>query len=179
MATKTFLTIEDFERLPADAVKHRELVDGELVEVPGNNPFHNFLRDYLLFLVRVWLGNRKIGRVISEQEFDFLGNAHGPDVSYFRADKVPLLDYTKRVQRFVPDLAVEIASPSNTYDEMIRKKNRYRKAGTAEVWLMSCEGREIAIYSENGDRILRSGDTIASELLPGFSISVDQLFDAI
>jgi Uma2 family endonuclease len=126
-----------------------------------------------------WLGNRKIGMVISEQAFDFLGNAHGPDVSYFRSDKLPLLDYTKRVQRLVPDLAIEIASPNNTYDEMIRKKNRYRKAGTAEVWLISCEGREIAIYSGHGDRILRADDTITTEILPGFRITVDALFDGI
>jgi Uma2 family endonuclease len=175
----TSLTIDDFERLPAEAVKHRELVDGELVDVSGNNPLHNLLRDYLAFLMRLWLSSHKIGRVITEQEYDFLGNAHGPDVSYFGVDKVPLVDYSKRVQRFVPDLAVEIASPNNTYDDLIRKKNRYRAAGTSEVWLISAENREIAIYSQSGDRILHSGDTITSGLLPGFTVTVDALFDGI
>ena len=117
--------------------------------------------------------------MIAEQEYDFLGNAHGPDVSFFSADKVALVDYTKRVQRFVPDLAIEIASPNNTYDELIRKKNRYRAAGTAEIWLISAENREIAIHSQCGDRILRSGDTITSDLLPGFSVTIDALFDGI
>ena len=30
MATSTRLTIDDFEKLPDEAVKHRELIDGEL-----------------------------------------------------------------------------------------------------------------------------------------------------
>jgi hypothetical protein len=38
LATTTSLTIDDFERLPAEAVRHRELVDAELVDVSGNNP---------------------------------------------------------------------------------------------------------------------------------------------
>ena len=49
--------------------------------------------------------------VIAEQEYDFFGNAHGPDVSFFSKEKRAFLDMYKRVQRFVPDLAIEIASP--------------------------------------------------------------------
>src|SRR5437899_4069630 len=35
MASRTLLTIDDFERLPDDVAKNKELVDGELVDVPG------------------------------------------------------------------------------------------------------------------------------------------------
>ena len=55
MATSIRLTIEDFEKLPAEAVKHRELVDGELIDVSGNNLGHNRLRDLLVrLLARSW-----------------------------------------------------------------------------------------------------------------------------
>src|SRR5205807_7876972 len=121
--------------------------------VSGNTPFHNLLRDYLVTLLRIWLARRRLPRlethragvVISEQEYDFLGNAHGPDVTFFRLEKKGLLNLQKRVQRFVPDLAIEIASPNDTYDSLIRKKERYRRAGTEEVWLISTENFEIAI----------------------------------
>ena len=83
MATSTSLTIDDFERLPADAVRHRELVDGELVDVSGNTPLHNKLRDRLVALLLEWLKQSGAGDAISDQEYDFLGNAHGPDVSFF------------------------------------------------------------------------------------------------
>src|SRR5215468_8037002 len=101
MATTTGLTIDDFERLPADAVRHRELVNGELVDVSGNTASHNKIRDRLIAHLLWWLNQSHDGEAVAEQEYDFLGNAHGPDVSYSRAGKV--LDNTKRVQRFVPD----------------------------------------------------------------------------
>ena len=176
MATTTSLTIDDFERLPSDAVQQRELVDGELIDVSGNTPLHNIIRDRLLSCLLAWAETQAAGMVIAEQEYDFLGNAHGPDVSFFAPEKQTLLDLYKRVQRFVPDLAIEVASASDTYDSLLRKKERYRRAGTTEVWLISAENAEIAIYGPDGDRILRAGDTLSSEVLPGFALTVNELF---
>ena len=175
MATTTSLTIDDFERLPSDAVQQRELVDGELIDVSGNTPLHNIIRDRLLSCLLAWAETQAAGMVIAEQEYDFLGNAHGPDVSFFAPEKQTLLDLYKRVQRFVPDLAIEVASASDTYDSLLRKKERYR-AGTTEVWLISAENAEIAIYGSDGDRLLRAGDTLSSEVLPGFALTVTDLF---
>ncbi len=176
MATTTGLTIDDFERLPADVAQNHELVDGELVEMPGNTPRRNLLRDRLLSLLLKWASHRDAGTVIAEQEFDFLGNAHGPDLSFFGTGKQKLLDLDKRVQRFIPDLAIEIASESDTYDGLLRKKERYRRAGVAEVWLISVQNREIASYGKGRDRILRVGDSLSTELLPGFSVAIEELF---
>jgi len=114
--------------------------------------------------------------VIAEQDYDFLGNAHGPDVSFFAPEKQALLDLHRRVQRFVPDLAIEIASATDTYGSLLLKKERYRHAGTTEVWLISAENAEIAIYGPDGDRLLRAGDTLSSEVLPGFALTVTDLF---
>src|SRR5690242_11823984 len=103
MATSTLLTIDDFERLPAEMAENHELVNGELVDVSGNDPEHNWLRDFLARLMYPIVSNAGLGRVITEQEFDFQGDAHGPDLSFFGNEKVALVDRRKRVQRFVPD----------------------------------------------------------------------------
>ena len=176
MATTTSLTIDDFERLPYDEVRHRELVDGELIDVSGNTALHNITRDRVMCHLMAWADAQAAGTVIAEQDYDFLGNAHGPDVSFFRPEKQALLDLYKRVQRFVPDLAIEVASASDTYDSLLRKKDRYRRAGTTEVWLISTASTEIAIYRPDRDRILHAGHTLTSELLPGFALAVNELF---
>src|SRR5437660_7227150 len=137
MAARTLLTIDDFERLPADVAENHELVDGELVDVSANNALHNWVRGELRGLLRDLTKKQPLGTVLDEQEYDFLGNAHAPDVSFFGPAKRPLLDPDKRVQRFVPDLAVEIASDTDSYDGLLLKKNRYLKAGTREVWLIA------------------------------------------
>ena len=179
MAATTIFTIEDFERLPSDLVKNRELVDGVIIDVSGNTPFHNLLRDDLLSRLRRWAAAHHSGTVIAEQEYDFLDNAHGPDVSFFGPGKRHLLNLHKRVQRFVPDLAVEIVSENDTYNAITRKTDRYLRAGTSEVWLISTATREITIYAGAQLRILHPGDTLSSELLPGFSVTLGELFDGL
>jgi Uma2 family endonuclease len=176
MATRTLLTIDDFERLPDEIAKNKELVDGELVDVSGNTPRHNMLKLRLAAILFTWLEGKNLGRVISEQEYDFLGNAHGPDISFFGPAKQALLDLDKRVQRFVPDLAIEIPSANDTYVSIMRKRARYLSAGTQEVWLIDMEPRQITVFTRDGIRIYRGSDNVATELLPGWTLTVDQLF---
>src|SRR5215471_15519663 len=74
MALIEGLTIDDFERLPDALAVNHELVDGKLVDVSGNKPYHNWLRDLLVELLAPVVQERKLGRIISEQEYDFEGN---------------------------------------------------------------------------------------------------------
>jgi Uma2 family endonuclease len=85
---------------------------------------------------------------VSEQEYDFDGNAHGPGVRFVSTARQPLLDRKRRVQRPVPDLAIEIESRNDTFISLTKKARRYRKCGTKEVWLLSIEAREAHLYSE-------------------------------
>src|ERR1700682_4309471 len=114
MATSTRLTIEDFERLPAEQAEGHELIDGELVDVSGNIFDHNWLRDRLVKILSRIVEERHLGLIVSEQEYDFDGNGHGPDVTFLSVSKQALIDRRKRVQRFVPDLAIEIVSKNDT-----------------------------------------------------------------
>ena len=179
MATSTRLTIDDFEKLPDEAVKHRELVDGELIDVSGNNLAHNLFRDLLLRLLAPLVEERGAGVIIAEQEYDFDGNAHGPDLSLVLSAKMPFLDKRRRVQRFVPDLAIEIESPNDTFGSLIKKAQRYRKCGTQEVWLLSIDGRTAYYYSEKQNVILDENAEFRSDLIPGFAIRLGDLFDRI
>jgi len=177
VATTTRLTIEDFERLSDESAENHELIDGELVPVSGNNPNHNAIQALLIALLLTFVSERNLGTVLAEQEYDFNGNAHGPDVSFFGPAKEAMLDRGKRVQRFVPDLAIEIASPNDTLDSLLRKKDRYRNCGTEEVWIFAPESREVFIYSARGNRILGEDAELATEILAGFRVPIKLLFD--
>ena len=176
-STTTRLTVDDFERLPYEETRGRELVDGELVEVSGNNPKHIFIRDLMLVLFFPIVHKGRLGRVMSEQEYDFGGNVHGPDISFFGPEKVVLLNLNKRVQMFIPDFVIEVASPSDTLENLARKKDRYRRCGTAEVWLISPKGRSGYIFSSDRNVILSGTDELSTPLIPGFSITVEDLFN--
>ena len=173
------ITIEEFERLPDALALNHELVDGELVDVSGNTGNHNSLRDLLISMLLFYVDEHKLGRVIGEQDYDFDGNAHGPDVTFFGLDKVKLCNGKLRVQRFVPDLAIEIVSQSDTFEKLIGKAHHYRKCGTKEVWILSIDSREAYVYSANGRMILDENGVFESSLIPGFSIRLGDLFDRL
>jgi Uma2 family endonuclease len=179
MALVAGLTIEDFEKLPDALARNHELVDGELVAVSGNTGDHNSLRDMLVILLVPFVKQRKLGRVISEQEFDFDGNAHGPDVSFFGLKKQKFYNRKRRIQPFVPDLAIEIVSQNDTFAALMKKARRYRKCGTKEVWIFDIEGREVHLFSEQQRAVLNENELFQSELIPGFSIRLGKLFDDI
>jgi Uma2 family endonuclease len=177
MASATGITIEEFEQLPAALAHNHELVDGELIDVSGNTANHNSLRDFLIELLRHYVRERKLGKIISEQEFDFGGNAHGPDVAFVGAEKLHLIDGSRRVQRFVPDLAIEIVSENDKHRSLVKKSARYRKCGTKEVWILDPETRKTFVESEDGHVILQDDQMFKSKLIPGFSIRLAELFD--
>ena len=173
------LTIEDFEKLPDALARNHELVDGELVDVSGNTVEHNALRDLIVALLLVHIEQRKLGRVLGEQEYDFDGNAHGPDVSFFGSEKVQLCNRKRRVQRFVPDLAIEIVSQNDTFEALMKKARRYINCGTKEVWIFSIEEREAFRLTERQRAILDENQQFQSDLIPGFSIRIGDLFDRL
>jgi Uma2 family endonuclease len=177
VAITTGITIEEFERLPDALAYYHELVNGELVDVSGNTVYHNSLRDLLVLLLAPHVRARKLGKIISEQEFDFDGNAHGPDVSLIGSGKTSLIERRRRVQLFVPDLAIEIVSAGDTFTKLMEKAVRYRKCGTREVWVLSPDTRQAFVQGEDRQAILGEADTFESKLIPGFSIRLGDVFD--
>ena len=173
------LTIDDFEKLPAELAHFHELVDGELVDVSGNTPNHNGLRDLLIVMLFPFVREHKLGRVLSEQEYQFDKNAHGPDVTFFGPEKAKLVNPKLRVQRFVPDLAIEIVSENDSFKKLLKKVHRYRKCGAKEAWIFDIDSRRAFLFSDERDANLDENGVFQSSLIPGFSIRIGDLFDQL
>jgi Uma2 family endonuclease len=152
-------------------------VDGELIDVSGNTPEHIWLRDLLIEMLGPHVRRHKIGKIMAEQECAFGDDAHGPDISFIRPEKIPLVSRKRRVQLFVPDLAIEIVSSNDKFSTIVKKARKYRRCGTREVWIFNIEEREAYLSSAERDAILNENDTFSSPQIPGFSIRLEELFD--
>jgi len=171
----TGLTIEDFENLPDERAHNHELVDGELVDVSGNTGGQNRLRDAILEQLGPSVREHKLGLVVSEQEYQFGRNAHGPDVSFLGPAKAEIFDNRLRVQRFVPDLAIEIASANDRLESLLAKAYRYRDRGTEGVYVFSIATRQILVCSQYPLTALGVNQDFRPEQIPGFSIRISDL----
>ncbi len=176
MATKTLLSVEEFLRLPEPVDAHYELVEGELVTVSPGMFRHNHVRDTVLFLLKLFLQERKLGTVVSEQSFHLFANTiRVPDLAFVRTGRNLPLD---ELPEGAPDLAVEVISPSNTPREIDQRVSDYFSAGCKRVWLVYPEHREVYIHGLAGVSRRRGDELLEdSELLPGFSVKVSNLFE--
>ena len=157
-----------------------ELVGGVLVEKTVG-----FYESYLAMFLAVRLGNfadvHKKGIVTGEGSMTRLAPnlVRIPDVSFISFDRLP----GRRIPRqpipdLVPDLAVEVLSAGNTWQEMDRKLHDYFTAGVRLVWYVDPAARAVTVYTAP-DRFTRlsEGQILdGGDVLPGFTLPLQELF---
>jgi Uma2 family endonuclease len=80
--------------------------------------------------------------------------------------------------RVVPDLAVEVVSPTDSADGLIEKVHEYFDAGCRLVWVVYPTFEEVYIYeSPKAIRVLGRDDALdGGDVLPGFRLPLAELF---
>lgn len=140
MATKTLLTVEQFEQLPDDGMRH-ELDEGELISMPPAMGRHGSVQGKTFSLLLNFVSPRFLGRAFVETGFRLsCDTVRAPDVS-FRADRAGALDLDSRFE-CAPDLAVEVISPSETASEIAHKVRQYLRAGALASLGFVSEGQD-------------------------------------
>lgn len=81
----------------------------------------------------------------------------------------------------VPDLVVEVTSPSTLRADRMEKFHEYARAGVSEYWLADPQARTIEVYTlQHGAYLLRgkwgTGEVASSALLAGFDVDVEEVF---
>ena len=178
MGTRTLITEAEFERLPDDGNLH-ELDEGEVIVMPPPITRHGFVQMRAGRLLGNFVEDRALGMVVSECGFRLRPDTvRAPDVAFVREERRSLVNW-KGYSDFAPDLAVEILSPSDEARQLNRKIRQYLEAGTHTVWVLDADSQSVSVYERTGSfRMLGAREIIdAPELLPGFSIQVQSLFE--
>ena len=160
--------MEEFLELPDLPAGKRELLRGELIELPPAKFRHNDIADRLLDRLKAAVAAGAIGgRVFHEMGYQ-LSPRHWlqPDVSITHPDQ-PSEDYLQGS----PLLAVEIVSGSNTAEEIDIKIEDYLAFGGREVWVVYPERRHIWVFQPGISGMLYNAP-FDSALLNGQRIDV-------
>lgn len=82
-----------------------------------------------------------------------------------------------------PDIVVEILSPGNNKKELRNKYEVYEEAGVKEYWIIHPSERTFLKYTLDNkglfqpSRLLIAGDELTSNVLPGFSMDINEIFE--
>jgi Uma2 family endonuclease len=178
MATRGSATIADLMKTPKDGFKY-ELVDGEILMSPAGMR-HSEIALTIGSLIREFLREHPVGRVYSSDvgiQFPS-GNVRSPDVTYVGNGKLPDGRSPETYGEVIPDLAVEVLSPSDRLKEVGRKIGEYFENGVPLVWLVDPAQQTVTIYRSLSNVEQRTAaETIDAEpVLPGFSAQVRSFF---
>jgi Uma2 family endonuclease len=178
MATKTLLTIEQFDQLPVKEGILYELNEGELVSMTEPMPRHNWVRDNIAAALRDFAHPRHLGRVFVETGYQLTPETvRIPDVSFVPADRMREIDLDKRIQG-APALAIEVVSPTDLAEELRQKVEQYLAAGAKAVWVFYPKTREVQVFRADAGIFVRHEPEMLEEpdVLPGFSLGLKTVF---
>jgi Uma2 family endonuclease len=161
-----------------------EVVNGQRVQLPPMGVFESEMASQIVALLRIYGMTKGLGRAVCEVLF-LLNAAAGlerrPDVAFVSYQRWPRTRRVPRVEAWevVPDLAVEVVSPSNTAAEIVAKIREYFQAGCLRVWVVYPVEELVYVYqSPTQLRILtRKDDLEGEDFLPGFRLPLAELFE--
>lgn len=174
-------TEEDVIRIHDREDRLCELIDGVLLEKTMGF-FESHLAMLLGHILQRFLDEHDLGIVAGADGMVRLapGQVRIPDVSFISWSKFPGRRFPREpAPDLAPDLAVEILSPSNTRQEMERKRHDYFAAGVRLVWYVDPEQRTFEVFTAQGARASLGPEMTldGGEVLPGFVLSLQEFWD--
>jgi Uma2 family endonuclease len=176
-------TYEDYRRLPDDGNRY-EVIRGSLYVTAAPYLKHQFAVAELSIRLGGFVREKGLGRVlwapIDVRLPSGIASPVQPDIVFFGVGNEPRWDLG--YFEGVPDLVVEVLSPSTRSRDRRIKLQAYQDAGIPEYWMVDPDSRSVAVHALKGGpryiEICRSGagETVRSVVLPGFEIAVADLF---
>jgi Uma2 family endonuclease len=174
LESRTDVTVDELERL---SLPHSaELYDGRIVyKMP--NFAHGVIQAKIAQRFNNYLEKNRIGLISGDANYrlwpDRNRESRAPDISFIRQERLP-----KNLDRFLPgspDLAIEILSPTDSFEHVMEKVDEYLQQGVQIVWLVIPSTRRVLVCSPQGQYTEREVLS-APELLPGFELPVAEIF---
>ena len=161
-----------------------EIVDGEKVELPEMSMYSNEVALLLHEKLIIHLASNDTGKAQHEILFNLnLPTARNrrPDVSFVSYERWPknkAFPYRGVARNIVPDLAVEVVSPTDCAEELEDKINEYLRAGIRLIWVIYCKTRSVYVYrsADSIHRLTDADELDGADVLPGFRTAIAGLF---
>ncbi len=157
-----------------------EIVYGEIKERSMPSPIHGRIQAKFTSKLVSYVEENNLGAVYTETHFEFAEKlSRVPDIAFVSFERFPE-DGEDESSRWhiAPDLAIEIISPTDDYEDVQEKITEYFTFGVRQVWIVSPESKTLSVYfSRTSVKILTENDElVCEEILPGFKMNLSEIF---
>ena len=181
MTTRTLVTADELLRMPDDG-KRYELIEGELIEMAPAGGRHGNIGVRIVGFLFQYIYKTNLGELFGADTGFFLqrdpDTIRAPDAAFIAMERIPPDGIPSGFIDTIPDLVVEVVSPSDRAGQVQAKIEQWIKHGVKLVWLVHPEQRSITVYRSLSEvHVLHEGDTLTGgQVLPGFSCAVSDIF---
>ena len=143
---KLKLTYDDLREIPEDDPYRHEIIDGMHVASPSPITRHQYVSKRLQYQLYTMIELAGLGEMFAAPMDVELGryDVFEPDLLVILNDNAQIIEESHI--RGVPDLAVEILSPSTASRDRGIKRERYEKAGIPEYWVVDATRNQVEVH---------------------------------
>src|SRR4051812_23548492 len=184
--SRTKVSVSEFRKMlfEDDDNYYYEIIDGEMIQKSAPTPMQQEVSRNLLFALETFNRQQKKGSIFYAPVDVYLDeyNKPQPDIIFVSNEKKAII--TNDGIMGIPDLIIEIISPTSVIRDRIEKKNLYERMAVQEFWLVDPQYAAIEIYTFKNNRFeLYSAATILegeskSALFEGLTINLADIFSA-
>ena len=173
-------TADQLLQLDEPGCRH-ELVRGELRRMSNAGWWHGLIAMRIGGRLQAHVEAHRLGGVFAAETGFLLARGpdtvRSPDAAFVRADRLPA-NQTRGYFDGAPDLAVEVTSPTDTWEHVHEKARCWLDHGAAAVWVVEADARRVAVFRPGGTiTVLETNDMLRGDgTLSGFAVPVAELF---
>ena len=182
-AKNKLLTAEDLLRLNSQGIKG-ELIRGVLHETVSVGKVHARLAIRIGGELDRHARRHRLGQVGGSDGGVFIerdpDTVREPDIYFVSAERLPMDDDSDGYLEVVPELVVEIVSPSDTEQEVAAKIRMWLEFGVSMAVEVRPPQRAVTVHRPGVPAVALTGDDVldGGDVLPGFSLPLGEIFDA-
>ncbi len=162
-----------------------EVVNNRIMELPPMGIRENLLTATLMRILSPFAWNHELGQVVAEALFLLVHPPRElqrrPDLAFVSFDRWPRKRQVESAPAWdvVPNLAIEIVSPSNGANEIVEKIEDYFNVGVERVWVVFPTVGKVYDYTgPSSVQVLNRTQTLdGGKLLPGFLLPLTEIFE--
>lgn len=174
------ISLEEFLKLP-ETKPASEYIDGEIEQKPMSQGEHSTLQIRLGATINEITLPQKLAYAFTELRCVFGGRAIVPDITVFLWDRIPRTAKGRVANKFeiYPDWIIEILSPEQSANKVIKKILFCLEHGTQLGWLIDPEDESVTVFYADKPPEIKEGEEILPVLniLSDWQISAQELFN--
>lgn len=179
MGTIVATNVSHQEYMEKYAQNFCEWIEGTVIKLPPITLEDDTLKDYTRSMLKMYLNETKLGRVVGAPFVMRLFNRNRePDLQVILGDNLANLKQT--FMQGAADICIEITSQGTSGVDYGAKRDEYEYAGVKEYWQLNAMQRQTLFHRLNAEGVYDiqevKGDIYTTPLLPKFQLHIPTLW---